>query len=76
MLVDLKKPPKESFVLLVDVAVIHRGLGEKHQALIWLERAYEQRPVPLAPIKANPGLDPLRSEPRFRELLRRVGLPP
>jgi serine/threonine-protein kinase len=50
------------------------GLGDKKQALLWLEKASADRSTALTGIKVNPVFDPLRSEPRFQELLRRVGL--
>jgi TolB-like protein/DNA-binding winged helix-turn-helix (wHTH) protein len=51
-------------------------LGDKEAALDWLEKAAEWRRYHLAFLKADPLFDPLRGEPRFRELLRRIGLPP
>jgi TolB-like protein/DNA-binding winged helix-turn-helix (wHTH) protein/Tfp pilus assembly protein PilF len=50
------------------------GLGDKKEALLWLEKACADRSTALTGIKVNPVFDPLRSEPRFQELLRRVGL--
>ena len=57
-------------------AVIYAGLGEKDQAFAFLEKAYEQRESKLVMVKASPLSDPLRSDPRFADLLRRIGLPP
>lgn len=48
--------------------------GENDQALRWLEKAYEQHSHRLAGLKVNPVFDPLRGDPRFQELMRRVGL--
>jgi DNA-binding winged helix-turn-helix (wHTH) protein/TolB-like protein/Tfp pilus assembly protein PilF len=59
-----------------EVAEIHAQLGEKDQAFAWLERAYEKRNVMMMYLKAAPNLDPLRSDPRFADLLRRVGHTP
>lgn len=50
------------------------ALGDHHRALLWLERAYAARRVDVALIKVEPKLDPLRDEPRFDELLARLGL--
>ena len=60
-----------SYVIALNLAVI----GETEQAMTWLERAYEERDPLLINVKAEPRLDPLRSDPRFPDLLRRVGFP-
>jgi hypothetical protein len=49
-------------------------LGDKEQALVWLDRAYDARSG-LNFIKVNPTWDSIRSDPRFGDLLRRMGLP-
>ena len=51
------------------------GLGEKDRALAWMERAYEERDPELVYMKAYPGWDALRSEPRFQALVRRMNFP-
>ncbi len=60
----------------IGVAVIHTGLDEKEQALEWLEKAYEKHESELAFLKVDPRFDPLRSDPRFQSLLRRMNFPP
>jgi TolB-like protein/Tfp pilus assembly protein PilF len=50
------------------------GFGDKEAALEWLERGYQDRSVPVAVLKIDPDLDPLRTEPRFQTLLKNVGL--
>ena len=50
-------------------------IGEAEQAMTWLERAYEEREPGLIAAKVDPRLDPLRSDPRFQDLLRRIGFP-
>jgi TolB-like protein/Tfp pilus assembly protein PilF len=50
------------------------GLGRKEEALVWLERAYAQHSNVLATLGVEPGYDPLRGDPRFQDLMRRVGL--
>jgi hypothetical protein len=56
--------------------VVHVGLGANDKAFEYLERAYEERSGSLIYLKVEPILDPLRSDPRFQDLVRRVGLPP
>jgi hypothetical protein len=50
------------------------GAGSNQAALDWLEKAYAQHSNVLTTIKVEPAYDPLRSDPRFQELLQRVGL--
>jgi TolB-like protein/Tfp pilus assembly protein PilF/tRNA A-37 threonylcarbamoyl transferase component Bud32 len=57
------------------VATIHVALGDIRAALDWAERAYEERSPWLAYIGVDPRFDPLRSNGRFGELLRKAGLP-
>ena len=52
----------------------HLGVGDKEEALADLEKAYSEHFGILATLKVDPGFDPLRSDPRFQDLLRRVGL--
>lgn len=56
-------------------AIIHAALGEIERAIDWLERAYVDRDSGLFFLRAMSLYDPLRGDPRFRDLLRRVGLP-
>ena len=56
------------------VAEIYGALGQKDEAFAWLNKAYEQHDMQMVSLKVNPTVDPLRSDPRFVELVRRVGL--
>jgi hypothetical protein len=56
-------------------ALVHIGLGQREDALASLERAYEERSDQLAYLAVEPLLDPLRADPRFQALQRRLGLP-
>jgi Flp pilus assembly protein TadD len=71
---ELKKLSEQRFVPAWAMAAIYVGLGDKEQALIWLERAYEDKSESFIELKADAKFDPLRSDPRFVNLLRRVGL--
>jgi tetratricopeptide (TPR) repeat protein len=56
-----------------NIALIYVGLGDKDQAMIWLNKAYQGRFNPS--ILLRPAFDPLRADARFQDLLRRIGLP-
>ena len=56
-----------------EMAMIYASLGDHDQALVWLQRGFEERFNP--GVLLRPGLDPLRSDPRFVKLVERVGLP-
>lgn len=56
----------------VDVACLYASIGDKDKAFEYLEKAYKERPYKVAGIKAEPQLDPLRDDPRFADLVRRV----
>jgi len=72
---ELKERDRQGYVSGFVFAYAHLGLGEKDQALTWLERAYEDRDELMVYIKAEPTWDALRSEPRFQALLRRMNFP-
>ena len=57
------------------LATLYAGLGDKEAAFQSLERAYSAHDIRLLSLKFDPHYDSLRSDPRFQELLRRVGLP-
>ena len=56
------------------IATVYAGLGEKEEALAWLDKAYEARSDFIVFIKVDLAWDGLRSDPRFQDLLRRIGL--
>jgi serine/threonine protein kinase/Tfp pilus assembly protein PilF len=72
---ELEERSRQGYVFPFAFAFIYIGLGEKDRAFTWLEKDYEQRGNPMVFLKAEPLFDPLRSDPRFHALLRRVGLP-
>ena len=58
------------------LALVELGLGHKEKALAWLEKAYEDHDDDaLLDLKMDPTFDPLRSDPRFQDLLRRMKFP-
>jgi TolB-like protein/Tfp pilus assembly protein PilF len=59
----------------VAVAMVYVGLRENDRALDWLDKAYEERAIRLTYLRREPVWDPLRQEPRFKDLLRRIPLP-
>jgi serine/threonine protein kinase/tetratricopeptide (TPR) repeat protein len=71
---QLNEVSKQKFVPAAYRAVIYAGLVEKDKAFEWLEKGYEERL--LLAIKVDPVHDPLRSDPRFADLLRRMNLQP
>jgi TolB-like protein/DNA-binding winged helix-turn-helix (wHTH) protein/Flp pilus assembly protein TadD len=57
------------------VALAYVGVNENDQAFVWLDRSVERRWGPFNEVKADPLFDPLRSDARYADLLRRIGLP-
>lgn len=70
---SLKRLAKGEQTSKRNLALVYAALGDKDQAFIWLEKAYQERSG-LATLKVHPALDSLRSDPRFDGLLRRIGL--
>ena len=66
---------KAGYGFASDIASFYADLGDKEQAFRWLNTAYQERDLGLACMKTNPYFDSIRSDPRFAELVRRVGLP-
>ena len=71
---ELEMESKQQFVPALDIGLIYLSLGDKDRALEWLERAYRERSSLLIYLKVDPRFDALRSAPRFRDLVQRVGL--
>jgi TolB-like protein/DNA-binding SARP family transcriptional activator/Flp pilus assembly protein TadD len=62
------------YVPAYEIAKLHEALGRRDRALEWLDRAYRERSHSMAFLKIDPQLDGLRSDPRFVDLVERVGL--
>ncbi len=76
ILAQLLKQSRENYVPPYFIMVSYASLGDRNNALRWLERTYTQRDPYLAGIKVDPAVDPLRSDARFEDLVRRMGLSP
>jgi serine/threonine protein kinase/Tfp pilus assembly protein PilF len=73
ILAELEHRSKQSYVSPAFFAWIHLGLGDHDQTFAWLEKASEEHSNWLAWLNCDPRFDPLRPDPRFANLLRRVG---
>jgi tetratricopeptide (TPR) repeat protein len=73
---DFERKSKSGYVSPYMIATIYAGLGEKDKAFAFLERAYQERSLDISwHLKADLRIDNLRSDPRFQDLVRRVGFP-
>jgi len=73
LLDEIKKLSSPSYSHASEIAAIYAALGDRDQAMKWLEKGYEERFNP--GVLLRPGFDLLRSDPRFEDLVRRIGLP-
>jgi tetratricopeptide (TPR) repeat protein len=71
----LEEQARHTYVSPVLIAMDYSCLHEKDRALEWLEKAYQERSGWLLELNIDPVWDPLRSDPRFQNLIRRVGIP-
>jgi TolB-like protein/tetratricopeptide (TPR) repeat protein len=76
MISELQKHVQNTGIGRYETALVYAGLGEKDEAFAWLEKSFAARDKGLTYLKIDPCLDPLRSDSRFHDLVRRVGLPP
>lgn len=76
VLAELQERSKRSYVAPFHIAMVYIGLDDKDKAFAWLEKAYEARSWYMTWLKVVPELDSLRSDPRYVDLLRRVGFTP
>ena len=74
LLAELAALEQRGYVAAAPFAVLHLGLGDHARALDWLENGCEWHDLSIATIGVHPVYDPLRGEPRFQALLRRMGL--
>jgi TolB-like protein/DNA-binding winged helix-turn-helix (wHTH) protein/Tfp pilus assembly protein PilF len=69
---NLKNRSPQAFSNAPEIAMVYVGLGEKDSAMAWLEKAYSERFSPW--VLMRPCFNPMRSDPRFQDLLHRIGL--
>ena len=74
LLVELKQRRKAGYIPAAAFVNAYLGLGDNEQAFYWLEQAYKEQSNILQFLKTHPYFDPIRSDPRFADLVRRVGL--
>ena len=67
---------KQEYVPSTSFALINAYLGDKDQAMRWLEEGYEEHEFSMTKLNVAPEWDPLRDDPRFQDLLRRMNLEP
>lgn len=71
----LQNPSKSGFVSPWDLALIYVALGDKKNALTYLEKAVDQHVGWVVRLGVDPALDPIRTEPQFEQLSQRIGIP-
>ena len=74
MLDLLREIARRRHVPATRFALVHLGLGERGEALEWLERGCERHELPLTSMGVHPAYDDLRGEPRFKAILEKMGL--
>ena len=73
---QMKALSQQSYPFSCLIAEVYAGLGDKDSAFQWLNRAYKERDGQLTSLEVDPFFDSLRSDTRYHDLVRRVGLPP
>lgn len=74
VLAEMTEISKHEHVAPYPMATLYAALGEKGRAFEWLEKVYQERSYYVVFLNVDPALDGLREDPRFAELLRRIGL--
>jgi TolB-like protein/DNA-binding winged helix-turn-helix (wHTH) protein/Flp pilus assembly protein TadD len=75
ILAKLKRLQERGLVPAGSIAILDGALGDSNQAFEWLQKAYEERDPQLTYLKVGRRFEPLRHDPRFQALVRRIGLP-
>ena len=66
---------KSSYLAPFEIAELYADIGDKDHAFEWLNTAYQKHCVLAAALRTDPPLDSLRSDPRYAELVRKMGFP-
>jgi TolB-like protein/tetratricopeptide (TPR) repeat protein len=74
LLAELKRRKQAGYVPAGAFVNAYLGLGDNDEAFVWLEQAYKEHSNILLTLKTHPYFDPLRDDPRFKDLVRRIGL--
>jgi hypothetical protein len=75
MISRLQRHVEKSGIGRYEIALVYAGLRENDAALSWLEKALHARDKGLTYLLIDPCVEPLRTDPRFASLVKRVGLP-
>ncbi len=75
LLENLVERSKQKYIPPYEIGMVYLGLGQKDRAFEWFEKAFQERSGWMAYLRVDPRLDPVRSDPRLADLMRRVGLP-
>jgi tetratricopeptide (TPR) repeat protein len=73
---ELEQQARLTYISPVDIATVYAGLGQTDDMFAWLEQGFEGRAYGLVFLNVDPRFDAVRSDPRFVDLVKRVGLPP
>ena len=76
MLDQMREISRQRYVPAYSFAQVYAALGDKDQAFQWLEKSYQDRAPDMVQLKVDPMLDSLHSDPRFADLVKRMGLQP
>ena len=74
LLAELKTSNQKGYVPAAAFITAYLGLGDYNEAFVWFERAYQEQSNILQFLKVHPFFDPVRNDPRFKDLVHRVGL--
>ncbi len=74
-LAGLEEEAKHEYVSPYEIASGHARVGEKDQVFVWLEKAFQERDSRIVALRVEPVFESLRSDPRFQDLVKRIGFP-